>query len=194
MCFVHGSDIASLVLIRFLCLPHKFHLMKKITFVVGLMALVSFTYAQTALPESSLKDLQGNVVSTSEISNDGKPIIISFWATWCKPCLRELHAYMDYYPEWQEEFGVKLVAISIDDTRNSQKVPPMVTSEGWEYEVYIDENSDLKRTMGIVNIPHTFVLDGNGNIVWQDAGYSPGDEDYLYEILQKVAAGEPIDE
>lgn len=186
--------MASLLLIRFLFLPHKFHLMKKITFVVGLMALASFTYAQTALPESSLKDLQGNVVSTSEISNDGKPIIISFWATWCKPCLRELHAYMDYYPEWQEEFGVKLVAISIDDTRNSQKVPPMVTSEGWEYEVYIDENSDLKRTMGIVNIPHTFVLDGNGNIVWQHAGYSPGDEDYLYEILQKVAAGEPIDE
>jgi hypothetical protein len=101
---------------------------------------------------------------------------------------------MDLYPEWQEETGVILVAISIDDTRNSVKVGPMAVAEGWEYEVYIDENQDMKRNLGIVNIPHTFVLDGNGNIVWQHAGYSPGDEDYLYEIIKKVAAGEPIKE
>jgi peroxiredoxin len=168
--------------------------MKKNFLASAMLFLAVATSFAQSLPEVQLKDVQGNWVSSSEIKNEGKPMIISFWATWCKPCLRELHAYQDLYPEWQEETGVKLIAISIDDTRNSGKVGPMATSEGWEYEVYVDENQDMKRNLGIVNIPHTFVLDGNGNIVWQHAGYSPGDEDYLYEIIQKVAAGEPIDE
>jgi thiol-disulfide isomerase/thioredoxin len=167
--------------------------MKKV-FALALFASFSLITQAQGLPEGQVKALDGTWVSTETITNEGGPMIVSFWATWCKPCLRELHAYLDYYEEWQEEFGVKLVAISIDDTRNSPKVPNMVTSEGWMYEVYIDENQDLKRSLGIVNIPHTFVLDADGNIVWQHAGYSPGDEDHLYEILQKVVAGEPIEE
>jgi thiol-disulfide isomerase/thioredoxin len=167
--------------------------MKKV-FALALFASFSLIIQAQGLPEGQVKTLDGTWVSTETITNEGGPMIVSFWATWCKPCLRELHAYLDYYEEWQEEFGVKLVAISIDDTRNSPKVPNMVTSEGWMYEVYIDENQDLKRSLGIVNIPHTFVLDADGNIVWQHAGYSPGDEDHLYEILQKVVAGEPIEE
>ena len=168
--------------------------MKKALFLLAFVSISLISFAQDGLPEGQVKTLEGKWVSTKTISNDGKPMIISFWATWCKPCLRELHAYMDYYEEWQEETGVKLVAISIDDTRNSPKVPNMATSEGWEYEVYIDENADLKRSLGIVNIPHTFVLDGNGKIVWQHAGYSPGDEDTLYEIITKVAAGESVED
>ena len=166
--------------------------MKKLLVVV-VLAVTAMTSQAQGLSEAQLKTLEGKWVSSSTIQNDGKPMIISFWATWCKPCLRELHAYMDYYVDWQDDTGVKLVAISIDDTRNSAKVAPMVISEDWEYEVYIDENQDLKRNMGVVNIPHTFVLDGNGKVVWQHAGYTPGDEDHLEEIIKKVAAGEPLD-
>jgi thiol-disulfide isomerase/thioredoxin len=166
--------------------------MKKIFFLSTALLLLSIVSVAQQLPETKIKDLEGNWISTSQITNDGKPIVISFWATWCKPCLRELHTYMDYYDEWKEETGVKIVAISIDDTRNSGKVGPMAKGEKWTYEVYIDENQDLKRNLGIVNIPHTFVLDGAGNIVWQHAGYNPGDEDYLIEVIRKVAAGQPV--
>lgn len=167
--------------------------MKKLIAIAAFVCTILTAQAQT-LPITQLKNLDGKWVSSETITNDGKPMIISFWATWCKPCLRELHAYQEYYAEWQEELGVKLVAISIDDTRNSAKVGPMAIGEEWPYEVYIDENQDLKRNLGVVNVPHTLVLDGKGNIVWQHAGYNPGDEDHLIEVLRKVAAGEPLEE
>jgi len=161
--------------------------------VIALVTLSTIAANAQGLSDAQLKTLEGQWINATSIENGGKPIIISFWATWCKPCLRELHAYMDLYIDWQEETGVKLVAISIDDTRNSAKVAPMVNSEGWEYDVYIDENQDLKRNMGVVNIPHTFVLDGTGKVVWQHAGYTPGDEDHLYDIITKVANGESVE-
>lgn len=162
---------------------------------LSLFFLISFTsLAQESLPAVKIKDLNGNLVDASTLSNDGKPMIISFWATWCKPCIRELSAINDMYIDWQEETGVKLVAVSIDDTRLSSKVKPFVTSQGWTYEVYLDENSELRRYLNVNNIPHTFLLDGEGKVVWQHNGYFPGDEDHLYELVEKLANGETIDE
>ena len=147
-----------------------------------------FSLAQDKIPAIKIKDLKGNTVDASSFDNDGKPIIISFWATWCKPCIRELNAINDQY----DETGVKLIAISIDDTRLSSKVRPFVSSQGWEYDVYLDENSELKRALGVNNIPHTFLLNGKGEIVWQHNGYFPGDEDHLYELVEKLINGEAI--
>lgn len=146
------------------------------------------------LPSVSVKDLKGQTVKTDALSNNGKPMIISFWATWCKPCIQELNNISDLYPDWQKETGVKLVAVSIDDARNSSKVAPFVKGRGWEYEVYLDENSELKRKMNVNNVPHTFLLDGNGEIVWQHTSYAPGDEEHLYELVKKLANGEKISE
>ena len=134
------------------------------------------------------------MIDASSLKNDGKPIVVSFWATWCKPCIRELNAINDQYIDWQEETGVKLVAVSVDDSRNSSRVKPFTKSQGWEYEVYLDENQELKRALNVNNIPHTFLLDGEGNIVWQHNGYIPGDEDHLLELIEKLNAGLAIEE
>lgn len=150
--------------------------------------------AQDKVPSIQLKDLSGNMVDAGSLANEGNPIVISFWATWCKPCIRELNAINDQYIDWEEETGVKLIAVSVDDSRNSSRVKPFITSQGWEYEVYLDENQELKRALNVNNIPHTFLLDGEGNIVWQHNGYIPGDEDHLYELIEKVKAGLPIEE
>ncbi len=159
-----------------------------------LIGLSINSWAQESLPAVKIKDLNGNLVDASTLSNDGNPIILSFWATWCKPCIRELTAINDMYVDWQDETGVILIAVSIDDSRLSSKVKPFVTSQGWEYEVYLDENSELRRYMNVNNIPHTFLLDGEGNVVWQHNGYFPGDEDHLYELVEKLANGESIEE
>lgn len=142
------------------------------------------------LPSVNLKDMEGNLINTASFDNEGKPIVINFWATWCKPCVLELTTIQDEYKDWVEETGVKIIAISIDDARNSNKVAPFVNGRGWEYEVYIDENGDLKREMGVVNVPHTFLLNGKKEIIWDHNSFSPGDEDELFEQIKKAAANE----
>lgn len=168
--------------------------MKKTFLSIIATLLASLALAQNAkVPENiTIKTLDGKTVETAIIKNDGKPIIISFWATWCKPCNRELNAIKDLYDDWQQETGVKLVAISIDDTRSASKVKPHVDGNGWEYEVYLDQNQDFKRAMNVVNVPHTFLINGNGEIVWQHTAYVDGSEEELFELVKKVANGEEI--
>ena len=168
--------------------------MKKTILTLAITLMASFAMAQNArIPENiSIKTLDGKTVETSIIQNDGKPIIVSFWATWCKPCNRELNAIKEVYEEWQEETGVKLVAVSIDDARSASKVKPHVDGNGWEYEVYLDQNQDFKRAMNVVNVPHTFLINGKGEIVWQHTAYVDGSEEELFELVKKVANGDEI--
>lgn len=155
--------------------------MKKILSLVVIMLATIQLYAQ--IPNVRLQDTDGNTVQTGEISNDGKPIIISFWATWCKPCIRELKAIHEVYPDWQDETGVKMIIVSIDQAQDANRVKPMVDGFGWEYEVWLDPNGDFKRAMNVQNVPHVFVLDGKGKIVYNHTGYTDGSEQDIYEAL-----------
>jgi thiol-disulfide isomerase/thioredoxin len=149
---------------------------------------------KVVMPSATIKTIKGQVVNSNTIHNDGKPMFVSFWATWCKPCIQELNALSSLYDDWRKETGVKIVAISTDDVRNSAKVAPFVNGKRWEYEVYIDENGDLRRAMNVNNVPHSFLIDGNGKVVWQHNSYAPGDEMKLYEVIKQVAAGQEVKE
>ena len=115
----------------------------------------------------TLKAMDGKTVTTDTLSNNGKPIIIDFFATWCKPCNRELNAINEVYEDWVEETGVKLIAISIDKAQDINKVKPMVDGYGWTYDVLLDPNSDLRRALGIQMIPYTLIVDGTGKVVYR---------------------------
>ncbi len=149
-----------------------------------LMAVVSEVSAQ--LPAVTLKDINGKTVTTDTLSNNGRPMIISFFATWCKPCNRELSAIADVYEDWQAETGVKLIAINIDQAHNTHKVRPLVDTNGWEYEVLLDPNSDFKRALGVQMIPFVLIVDGQGNIVYKHNGYTDGAEDELIEKVREL--------
>lgn len=159
------------------------------------LILVALLFANTAfygqqknnsLPNVELKTLDGQIFNTSEIANDGKPIVISFWATWCSPCKRELNNINDVYEDWVDETGVKVIAISIDDSRQVYKVAPYVQGKAWEFDVLLDTNGDFKRAMNVNNVPFTLLLDGNGKVVYEHNNYAEGDEDELYDLILEL--------
>ncbi len=157
---------------------------KLLTFFILLSAIVSLD-AQT-LPSVRLKDIHGKTIDTRTLSNNGKPLVISFFATWCKPCMRELRAINEVYEEWQAQTGVKLVLISIDDAQNSSKVKPLVDGEGWDFEVLLDSDSEFARLMQVQSIPHVFVINAEGKIVYNHMGYAEGGENELYKAIKSA--------
>lgn len=159
--------------------------MKKWLLSVVLVAVVQTVFAQ--LPQVTLKDINGKSVRLDTLSNGGKPIIIDFFATWCKPCNRELSAISEVYDEWQSETGVRLIAVSIDQAHHINKVKPLVDQLGWPYEVLLDPNSELKRALGVQLIPYTLIVDGNGKIVYKHSGYVDGEEEELLEEIKKIS-------
>ena len=156
--------------------------------VISLLAMIMFAlqdiYAQ--LPAVTLKTMDGKIVRVDTLSNNGKPFVIDFFATWCKPCNRELDAISEVYEDWQKETGVKIYAVSIDQAQNIQKVKPLVDNHGWEYDVLLDPNSDLRRALGIQNIPYVLLCDGNGKIVYKHMGYTDGEENELIEKVKEI--------
>ena len=159
--------------------------MLKKALIFASMAIAALT-AAAELPSVILKDVNGKTVDTSTLSNDGKPFVIDFWATWCKPCVRELKAIDEVYPDWVEETGVKIYAVSLDEAQNEQRVKPFVDSKGWEFEILLDPNGDFKRQLGVSDPPHVFVVDGNGNIVWNHQGYVDGSEEEIIEAVKNA--------
>lgn len=171
--------------------------MKKIIFLLVIAFYIKVASAQSGggiktIPAVEIKNVKGGSFNTSNIKNDGKPMVIDFWATWCAPCKAELNAIAENYTDWQKETGVIIYAVSIDDARNMDKVKPYVDGKNWEFEVLLDPNSDFKRAMNVQNVPHIFVVNGKGEIVYQQNSAAPGDDEKLLEIIRKVAKGEEI--
>ncbi len=172
--------------------------MNKFRLILLLILISSMTFGQESvfkykkLPSVKLKTVKGLPFTSDSITNNGKPIIISFWATWCKPCVRELTTIADVYDEWVKETGVKLYAVSVDDSRSMTLVAPMVNGKGWDFTVLLDPNSDFKRALSVGLIPHTFLLNGKGEVVWQHTSFAEGDELNLIEMVRKLNQGEEV--
>ena len=162
--------------------------MKKIFISLIVCLLAGYGVALAQLPAVTLKTLDGGSVQSETLSNDGKPFIIDFFATWCKPCNRELSAIAEVYEDWQQETGVKIFAVSIDQAQNTNKVKPLVDQNEWEYDVLLDPNSDLLKALGGQMIPFVVVVDGEGNIVAKHSGYTDGGENELIEEVRKLLA------
>lgn len=149
-----------------------------------LLVCTLLSYGQ--LPNVSLKTLEGKTINAKTLSNDGKPFIISFFATWCKPCHRELKAINEVYEDWREETGVRVFAVSIDEAQNVAQVKPLVDRLEWDFDILLDTNSDFKRALGINTIPATLIVDGDGQIVATHTGYTDGSEENLIEEVRKL--------
>jgi len=162
----------------------------KVTLSLFLLLILSLGFTNPVnkrLPNINVTDLQGKPVNIQECTADGKITIISFWATWCAPCKRELDAISELYPTWVSDYNVKLLAITIDNARALTQVKPLIQEKGWEFDILVDSKQELQQALNFQAIPQTFVVDQNGDIVYQHEGYSPGDEYELEKVIQKLS-------
>ena len=159
--------------------------MKKLLFLM-LAVMVGIGASAQSLPDVKIENQEGKVVSTKSLA-DGTPMIISFWSTTCKPCIQELNAINDNLADWLEEVDMKVVAVSVDDARTLSRARAMTQGQGWDdYTCVYDKNQDFKRAMNVSLTPHTFIVDGKGNIVYSHSGYTPGSEQELFEKIKSL--------
>ena len=159
--------------------------MKKIAFLFAVL-LTFNAFAQEELPNVSLKTLDGADTTIIKEASKDNVVIVSLWATWCVPCIKELDAISEVYEEWQDETNVELLAVSVDDSRTVKRVKPLINGKGWEYDILLDTNNDLKRALGASTVPLTLLIK-DGKIVYRHSGYTPGSEDELYEKIQELS-------
>ena len=163
---------------------------KKLSIVLSFVFFLCFSAsnicAQTSMPDVTLMSIDGEKINIADYAQDGKITVFSFWATWCSPCKKELNNIAELYEEWQEEYDLEVVAVSIDDQRNAGKIKPYVNGQGWEYTVLLDPNEDLKRVFNFQTVPFTIVLNKKGEIAYQHTGYVEGDEYELEKHIQEM--------
>lgn len=157
--------------------------MKNLLFVFVLLFSLTVS-SQNKIPNTQLKNLDGDITNLQDIAKNNDLIVVSLWATWCVPCKNELDAISEVYSDWQDETNVTLYAISVDDSRTVKRVRPLVNGKDWEYEILLDTNNELKRALGAATVPLTLIVK-SGKIVYRHTGYTPGAEDDLFEEIKK---------
>jgi peroxiredoxin len=158
------------------------------TFLLTIALLISAT-AFAQVPSVTVENAKGEAVNTKSLLDEGTPMIVSFWSTSCKPCIRELDAVYDALPDWLDEVDFRVVAVSTDDSRLLAKAKSFAEGRGWgeEYTLLFDKNQDFMRAMNVSVVPHVFVIDGKGKVVYSHTSYVPGNELELFEAIKKCA-------
>ena len=157
--------------------------MKPLLFLVCFLCY-NAAFSQITIPNINLNTLSGKSVKIQDEISKEKITILSFWASWCVPCINELDAISEVYEDWQEDFNMELIAISTDDARTQKRIRPMVNGKGWPYKILLDKNQELKRALNISTLPQIIILK-DSKIIYIHSGYSPGVEDEFYDIIKE---------
>ncbi len=159
--------------------------MSKFISMILLSVILQANLSAQSVPDVKLTTIDGTQFQTGQFNETaGKPVVLSFWATWCIPCLNELTAINENLEDWEKESKFDFFAVSVDDSRTIKKVPSLVNGKGWMFNVLLDKNQDLKRELNLMNIPYTLVIK-DGKIIYRQTGYVAGNEFALYKVIKE---------
>jgi len=153
-------------------------------FIIVSLFLLSISSAQDRVPNLRLKMLNGKYAKLYEFLKDG-PMIIDFWATWCEPCKKQMR-YLDLFHNHFKELGFKVLTVNTDTPKSMSKVKPYVRTKGFEFNVAVDPNSQIKKKMKIQQMPTTIIVDQDGTVVYRHKGYVPGDEVGILKAITEL--------
>ena len=160
--------------------------MKKLLFLATLLITLGCTSATAQIPSANIKNKEGKSINAQSLANDGKPFVVTFFATWCPPCREELATVNKVYADWQKETGVKIFTVSVDQPKDEEKVHAMFQTNGYKYELLLDQNGEFAKAMKVSSIPNLYLFDGKGKIVYSHVGFTPGDEATLHAKIKEA--------
>ncbi len=135
-------------------------------------------------PNFKLINLDGKYIELNKETGNG-PVLLSFWATWCKPCLEEMAELNKIYIEYKDK-GFKIFAISTDAEKSVAKVKPYIKSKGYSFPVLLDTNNEVARKYYAQQMPYTVMIDKNGNIAYSHLGFMKGDEQNVEKSISEL--------
>jgi cytochrome c biogenesis protein CcmG, thiol:disulfide interchange protein DsbE len=133
-------------------------------------------------PDFTLPDINGKNVTFSKLLGRG-PVYISFWATWCKPCLEELKIMEKIYEKYKDQ-GFQVYAINTDGPKASAKIKSFVKTYGMTFNILLDNDNEVfRRTFKGANMPFTILTNADGKILFSGVGFKPGDEIAIEKLI-----------
>ncbi len=167
--------------------------MKRLLLILTLFSSMSL-FAQDELPTTEVRTLQNELINFDQAFEPGKVTLVSFWATWCIPCKKEIANIKELLPDWKEEMDIDFFTVSTDDSRSSAKVASYAAAQRWDFPTYLDPNNDLKRSLNFQTVPFSMIVDGTGQIVYMHNGYEEGAENEIYEKLKEITESSAVEE
>lgn len=168
--------------------------MRYIVLIISVFLFTTLSFSQTdkqqnteaikgkKAPNFVLTDIDGNSFELQKNLGEG-PVLLSFWATWCKPCLEELNEYQKIVNEFAAK-GFKMYGISTDNEKTVAKVKPFVKSKNYKFKVLLDTNSEVARKYYAQQIPFSVLIDKKGQIIYSHLGYMKGDEKKVRSLIE----------